>query len=304
MQQRTRTDSFLSFLVCAELYNREALHSAKRISNPGCFATNTQLLLAPLLPYMSAPPSVHAISGYSGAGTKSGKEPKITPESLQGGVRPYALTDHIHEREAGYQLSKLLDASAHLKKDEFNVAFMPNVAPWFQGIISTVSIPLKQEMRASEIKQLFEDKYGDEKLVQVQSGVPEIAQISGKHGVRIGGFQVHSSGKRVVIVVSTSYFELFLVGLFSLKFAFKTRVFSTTFSRALPLNAFKSVTSLTLRHSTRTDSDASRQPYRTSTLPSDKTSMRVSLSTSNRFPSSSHLADTISSQFQGSSLGS
>ncbi|GAA6009130.1 hypothetical protein JCM11491_005763 [Sporobolomyces phaffii] len=183
-----------------ELYNREALHSAKRISNPGCFATNTQLLLAPLLPYMSAPPSVHAISGYSGAGTKSGKEPKITPESLQGGVRPYALTDHIHEREAGYQLSKLLDASAHLAKDDFSVAFMPNVAPWFQGIISTVSIPLKQEMRASEIRQLFEDKYGNEKLVQVQSGVPEIAQISGKHGVRIGGFQVHSSGKRVVIV--------------------------------------------------------------------------------------------------------
>lgn len=153
---------------------------------------------------MSAPPSVHAISGYSGAGTKSGKEPKITPESLQGGVRPYALTDHIHERETGYQLSKLLDSSAHLKKDEFSVAFMPNVAPWFQGIISTVSISLKQEMRASEIKALFEEKYGSEKLVQIQAGVPEIAQISGKHGVRIGGFQVHSSGKRVVIVVSLS----------------------------------------------------------------------------------------------------
>ncbi|GAA5899852.1 bifunctional acetylglutamate kinase/N-acetyl-gamma-glutamyl-phosphate reductase [Sporobolomyces salmoneus] len=183
-----------------ELYNRSALHTAKRISNPGCFATNTQLLLAPLLPYMSSPPSVHAISGYSGAGTKSGKEPKITPESLKGGVRPYSLTDHIHEREASYQLSKLLDSSAQLGKDEFSVAFMPNVAPWFQGIISTVSIPLKQEMRASEIKQLFEDKYGDEKLVKVQSGVPEISQISGKHGVRIGGFQVHSSGKRVVIV--------------------------------------------------------------------------------------------------------
>lgn len=195
--------NLVGIVVTAELYNREALHSAKRISNPGCFATNTQLLLAPLLPYMSAPPSVHAISGYSGAGTKSGKEPKITPESLQGGVKPYSLTDHIHEREAGYQLSKLLDSSAHLKKDEFSVAFMPNVAPWFQGIISTVSIPLKQEMRASEIKQLFEDKYGNEKLVQIQAGVPEIGQISGKHGVRIGGFQVHSSGKRVVIVVSS-----------------------------------------------------------------------------------------------------
>lgn len=184
-----------------ELYNREALRSAKRISNPGCFATNAQLLLAPLLPYMSASPSVFAISGYSGAGTKTGKEPKVSPESLREGVRPYSLTDHIHERESGYHLSKLLSSDAALAADDFKVAFMPHVAPWFQGIIATVSIPLKQEMRASEIRALFEERYGNEQLVKVQNEVPEIYQIAGKHGVRLGGFQVHSSGKRVVLVV-------------------------------------------------------------------------------------------------------
>lgn len=189
----------------AELYNREALKSAKRISNPGCFATNAQLLLAPLLPYMSATPSVFAISGYSGAGTKTGKEPKVSPASLRDGVKPYSLTDHIHERESGYHLSKLLkseDAAAALAADDFKVAFMPHVAPWFQGIIATVSIPLKQEMRASEIRALFEERYGGEQLVKIQNEVPEIYQIAGKHGVRIGGIQVHSSGKRVVLVVS------------------------------------------------------------------------------------------------------
>ncbi|GAA5992244.1 hypothetical protein JCM10908_001835 [Rhodotorula pacifica] len=183
-----------------ELYNREALRSAKRISNPGCFATNAQLLLAPLLPYMSASPSVFAISGYSGAGTKTGKEPKVSPASLRDGVKPYSLTDHIHERESGYHLSKLLTSDAALAAEDFKVAFMPHVAPWFQGIIATVSIPLKQEMRASEIRALFEERYGNEKLVKIQNEVPEIYQISGKHGVRIGGLQVHSSGKRVVVV--------------------------------------------------------------------------------------------------------
>ncbi|GJN93070.1 hypothetical protein Rhopal_006115-T1 [Rhodotorula paludigena] len=186
-----------------ELYNREALRSAKRISNPGCFATNSQLLLAPLLPYMSAPPSVFAVSGYSGAGTKSGKEPKIPAEALKGAIKPYSLTDHIHEREAGYQLAKLLPADAPLAQDPsdpFKLAFVPHVAPWFQGIISTVSVPLAKEMRASDIKQLFEERYADEKLVVVQSDVPEVYQIQGKHGVRIGGIQVHSSGKRVVLV--------------------------------------------------------------------------------------------------------
>ena len=179
-----------------ELYNRQALKSSKRISNPGCFATNTQLLLAPLLPYIlpSNPPTVFGISGASGAGTKSGNVPKISAESLNGGVRPYSLTDHIHEREASRHLSGV-------SKAPFQLAFIPTVAPWFQGIISTVSVPLSEELRASDVKRLFEDKYAGEKLVQIQNQVPEIKDIAQKHGFKAGGFQVHSSGKRAVVVV-------------------------------------------------------------------------------------------------------
>lgn len=201
-----------------ELYNRTKLKTSKRISNPGCFSTNTQLLLAPLLPYMSAAPSVFAISGYSGAGTKSGKEPKISPESLGGAVRPYSLTDHIHEREASHHLSTLLDFRSYAKAGPgssngnnssedggFKVAFVPHVAPWFQGIISTVSVPLNQTLRASEVVELFEQKYAKERLVQVVKTIPEIKDISGKHGVKLGGFQVHSSGRRVVAVVSCPF---------------------------------------------------------------------------------------------------
>ncbi|KAI5478616.1 N-acetyl-gamma-glutamyl-phosphate reductase / acetylglutamate kinase [Pseudohyphozyma bogoriensis] len=179
-----------------ELYNREALRSAKRISNPGCYATNSQLLLAPLLPYAAAQPTVFGVSGYSGAGTKSGKIPKVSAESLAGGIRPYSVTDHIHEREASYHLSSLLQPA----RDDFSVAFIPTVAPWFQGIISTVSVPLNKSMRASEIKELYLEKYEKEGLVKVVPEVPEIQHIAGKHGVRIGGIQVHSSGERVVAV--------------------------------------------------------------------------------------------------------
>lgn len=59
-----------------ELYGRDKLRESKRISNPGCYATNTQLLLAPLMPLLdlSQPPTVFGISGYSGAGTKSGEK--------------------------------------------------------------------------------------------------------------------------------------------------------------------------------------------------------------------------------------
>ncbi|KIO32595.1 hypothetical protein M407DRAFT_13871 [Tulasnella calospora MUT 4182] len=197
-----------------ELYSREKIRQSKRISNPGCYATSTQLILAPLLPYLdpSTSPTVFGMSGYSGAGTKAGQVdaegrpttvPKVTPQSLGGGVKAYALTDHIHEREAAFHLSHLFPDSKRAgdanRNPDFGLAFTPNVAPWFSGIISVCSAPLKDKMKASEIKSLYEHKYDGEPLVAVQNEVVELDQIEGKHGWRVGGIQVHSGGKRVVI---------------------------------------------------------------------------------------------------------
>ncbi|KAE8212455.1 hypothetical protein CF327_g3904 [Tilletia walkeri] len=199
-----------------EIYGRSAVREARLISNPGCYATNTQMLLAPLLPLINAsiPPTIFGVSGYSGAGTKAGAKdeksgsgnqagsssrpktlPKVTPEDLAGGLRPYSLTDHIHEREAGWHLSHLLPENEKMK-----VAFIPTVAPWFQGIISTASVSLKRKVTAKEIRALYEEFYQGEPLVELRNAVPEIKDIALKNGVKIGGFQVHSDGDRVVLV--------------------------------------------------------------------------------------------------------
>ncbi|GAC97344.1 arg-6 protein, mitochondrial precursor [Pseudozyma hubeiensis SY62] len=186
-----------------EIYGRKQVRSSKLISNPGCYATNNQALIAPLLPVLdlAAGPTVFGVSGYSGAGTKASETPsgerktvpKITPDDLAGGIRAYSLTDHIHEREAGHQLSRL--AGSPVK-----VAFIPHVAPWFQGIISTLSAPLKQKLSSKEVKQLYLDFFANEPLVHIQDKVPEIKDIQLQHGLKLGGFQVHSDGKRVVVV--------------------------------------------------------------------------------------------------------
>jgi N-acetyl-gamma-glutamyl-phosphate reductase/acetylglutamate kinase len=208
--------------LTSELYGREKTKQSTRISNPGCYATNNQLLLAPLMPHLdlSQPPSIFGISGYSGAGTKSGEKdaegrpktvPKIVsplilravsgayvqgPSDLKGGIRPYSLTDHIHERESGNHLSSLLpDASSG-----FSLSFIPNVAPWFSGIISVLNAPLNKSFRASEIQDLYAEKYGSERLCIVDKAVPDVTVAEGKHGWRMGGVQVHSGLKRVVVV--------------------------------------------------------------------------------------------------------
>jgi N-acetyl-gamma-glutamyl-phosphate reductase/acetylglutamate kinase len=167
-----------------ELVNRSDIAKATRISNPGCYATAAQLGIAPLVPFLGGQPTVFGVSGYSGAGTKP--SPKNDVSNLTDNIIPYSLTDHIHEREISNQLG-------------VEVAFIPHVAVWFQGIHHTISLPLKEKMTSRDIRNLYQERYAGERLVKVIGEPPSVKAISGKHGVEIGGFGVHSSGKRVVV---------------------------------------------------------------------------------------------------------
>ncbi|KIN01547.1 hypothetical protein OIDMADRAFT_164197 [Oidiodendron maius Zn] len=167
-----------------ELVNRADIAKATRISNPGCYATAAQLGIAPLVPFLGGSPTIFGVSGYSGAGTKP--SPKNDVQNLLDNIIPYSLTDHIHEREISTQLG-------------VEVAFIPHVAVWFQGIHHTINIPLRDSMTSRDIRQLYQERYAGEKLVKVTGEPPLVKAISGKHGVQIGGFGVHSSGKRVVV---------------------------------------------------------------------------------------------------------
>ncbi|TKX22164.1 N-acetyltransferase-like protein 5 [Elsinoe australis] len=173
-----------------ELVKRGTIASAKRISNPGCYATAAQLGIAPLLPYLAASPAnptVFGVSGYSGAGTKP--SPKNDVQNLTNNLIPYSLTDHIHEKEISTQLGR-------------EIAFIPHVAVWFAGIHHTISLPLAEKMASRDVRQLYQDRFAGEKLVKITGEAPSVKQIAGKHHVQIGSFAVHSGGKRAVINVT------------------------------------------------------------------------------------------------------
>jgi N-acetyl-gamma-glutamyl-phosphate reductase/acetylglutamate kinase len=85
-----------------ELVSRADIAKATRVANPGCYATAAQIGIAPLVPFLSSPPTVFGVSGYSGAGTKP--SPKNDVKNLTDNLIPYSLTDHLHEREISAQL--------------------------------------------------------------------------------------------------------------------------------------------------------------------------------------------------------
>jgi N-acetyl-gamma-glutamyl-phosphate reductase len=159
----------------------------KRISNPGCYATAMQLAIAPLKDRLAAPPACFGVSGYSGAGTTPSD--RNDPDKLRDNLMPYALVDHLHEREVTRQLG-------------LPVEFMPHVAPHFRGITMTVNLWLTQAAKRDDILARYREFYANEPLVRIVDEAPWVSAIAGKHHAEIGGFAVAPGGKRVVVVAT------------------------------------------------------------------------------------------------------
>ena len=166
---------------------RDNAKGKTRISNPGCYATAMQLAITPLLDVLAGPPQCFGVSGWSGAGTTPSD--KNNQELLANNLMPYALANHVHEREVTAQLG-------------FPVEFMPHVAPHFRGITMTVNLWLTQAMTAEQIKARYVQRYADEPLVEVIDEAPWVSRIAGRNGAQIGGFTVAPGGKRVVVVAT------------------------------------------------------------------------------------------------------
>ncbi|MGY3040586.1 N-acetyl-gamma-glutamyl-phosphate reductase [Rhodanobacter sp. TND4EL1] len=159
----------------------------RRISNPGCYATAMQLSIAPLKDLLGAPPVCFGVSGYSGAGTTPSD--KNDPDKLRDNLMPYALTGHMHEKEASFRLG-------------IPVEFMPHVAPHFRGLTVTSNLYLTRQLKREEVLQRFRSAYAGDKLVAVVDEAPWVSRIAHRHHAEIGGFAMSADGKRVVVVAT------------------------------------------------------------------------------------------------------
>ncbi len=165
---------------------REQIKGARRIANPGCYATAAQLAMLPFEADI-ARAQIFGVSGFSGAG--SSPSPKNDPEVLRDNLLPYDLVGHTQEREM----------ARHAGVD---VSFLPHVAPFFRGISVTVSLDLKRAINADEAFARLAERYAKEALVEVLPGTmpPTVAQARETNRVIIGGVHAKSSARRLVIV--------------------------------------------------------------------------------------------------------
>jgi len=166
---------------------RSRYRGQKHISNPGCYATAMQLAIHPLLDLLAGPPQCFGVSGYSGAGTSPSDKNNV--ELLADNLMPYALTNHVHEREVSVQLGVAVE-------------FMPHVAPHFRGITLTANLWLNRVQTREQIVERFQQAYAGEALIEVVDEAPWVSRIAGRHGAQVGGFTLAPGGKRVVVVAT------------------------------------------------------------------------------------------------------
>jgi len=171
-------------------YRRDLLRGAHLIANPGCFATALNLILAPLAARGKLQGDVFmtAITGSSGSGNKP--SPTTHHPERAGNVRAYKPLAHQH----------LLEVESFLRtlsREEFRIHFVPQSGPFVRGIFATLFTP---RIGVKELQGIYEAAYGNEALISVIRGSPDLRWVQGTPRSFIG---VDGEEKRGVVFSAT-----------------------------------------------------------------------------------------------------
>lgn len=139
--------------------NLDKIKTAKKIANPGCFATGIQLALAPAIAAGWAKGSVHisGITGSTGAGKKLAETSHFSYRSSNMSV--YKLFTHQHLKEIRQTFLQL--------NPDFNadLLFVPYRGNFPRGIWVTAYLPF--EGSVEEARKVYQEFYKDAAFTHV-----------------------------------------------------------------------------------------------------------------------------------------
>ncbi|MDA9470038.1 N-acetyl-gamma-glutamyl-phosphate reductase [Enterococcus sp. 5H] len=155
---------------------------SKWIANPGCYATATELSLAPLLKEELILPDsiiVDAKSGLSGAGKGLSQLTHFT--EAHDNMTLYKMNQHQHIPEIIQQI-KIWEKAVKA------IQFSTSLIPVTRGIFLTAYAKLKQPSSDEKLVQLFKDHYEEKPFVRVQEvgNYPALKQVIGSNYCDIG----------------------------------------------------------------------------------------------------------------------
>lgn len=169
-----------SFVYGLPEWRGSELKGARRIANPGCFATAIQLALLPFaglsdLGFIA----VSAATGSSGSGASPG-EGTHHPVRAQD-FRAYKVLGHQH----GAEITRLMDVRG---SHGYSLSLVPHSAPMVRGIFSTVMLhPAKGlGLDAQAVSDRITATYAGAPCVRLTQESPRVGAVAGSNFCDIG----------------------------------------------------------------------------------------------------------------------
>ena len=176
--------------------NSATLAGAKRIANPGCFATAIALALLPLVALGQDFGRIHisAVTGSSGSGTQAGAGTHHPTRAHD--FRAYKILTHQHQSE----IQACLDEAARqiggdARAPEFSL--VPHSAPMVRGIFATCQFELPAALSAQALIAAYQTQYQHSRFVNVLQESPRAAAVAGSNFCDLS---VHVVGNSVAVL--------------------------------------------------------------------------------------------------------
>lgn len=169
--------------------NLAALRGARRIANPGCFATAIQLGLLPLVAAGLAEGEVH-INGITGS-TGAGQKPQATTHFSwrNANVSVYKAFAHQHLAEIGRSAAQLG------RKNAGGINFLPVRGPFARGIF--VSQYVTADISSGDLRDIFSSFYQGAAFTHLTTTNPNLKQVVNTNKGLV--FVEQNDGKALVI---------------------------------------------------------------------------------------------------------
>jgi len=149
--------------------NKERIPSARKIANPGCFATVVQLALLPLAANGLLTDEVHAtaITGSTGAGVKPGATTHFSWRNSN--ISVYKAFEHQHLTEIMQSLQQLQGGFNH------SINFIPMRGDFTRGIFASLYTACRLDLET--VKSFYADFYKEAPFTFITDKNPGLKQV-------------------------------------------------------------------------------------------------------------------------------
>jgi N-acetyl-gamma-glutamyl-phosphate reductase len=175
--------------------NRPLIAGANLVANPGCYPTSILIAIAPLfargLVAAGATLVANSASGVTGAGNSPKRE--LLFAEVADDYRAYGIgNEHRHTKE--------MRATLDSWNADADLIFTPHLLPVARGILSTITVPLKQPL--DHPLSPWRDAYAGEPFIELTPTTPSLKDVTHRNVVRISATHLAHTRSPMLLVTS------------------------------------------------------------------------------------------------------